>query len=239
MRSKCYLDTFHSLSNDAGPRLLFMSIWMALVLNFEFGMAQVENDTSSFSFPSNNSDNSNLLLKPKSQESFYLKGNFLEKPLDMTDPTLDDKGAKINMEEKEKFLDAGDIYLSKLKGKDVEAGKDPKKYRTNQFMGDYKMEGNQARIIFRDHEYPDGDRVRILHNDKVIQPNVLLVERFVSLTVELVAGFNKIDFIALNQGTSGPNTAEVRVYDENGNMTAANQWNLATGVRATYILIKE
>ena len=239
MRSKCYLDTFHSLSNDAGPRLLFMSIWIGLVLNFEFGMAQVENDTSSFSFPSNNSDNSNLLLNPTPQESFYLKGNFLEKPLDMTDPTLDDKGAKINMEEKEKFLDAGDIYLSKLKGKGVEAGKDPKKYRTNQFMGDYKMEGNQARIIFRDHEYPDGDRVRILHNDKVIQPNVLLVERFVSLTVELVAGFNKIDFIALNQGTSGPNTAEVRVYDENGNMTAANQWNLATGVRATYILIKE
>ena len=101
------------------------------------------------------------------------------------------------------------------------------------------MDGNQARIIFRDHEYPDGDRVRILHNDKVIQPNVLLVERFVGLTVELVPGFNKIDFIALNQGASGPNTAEVRVYDENGNMTAANQWNLATGVRATYILIKE
>ena len=74
---------------------------------------------------------------------------------------------------------------------------------------------------------------------KVIQPNVLLVERFVGLTVELVPGFNKIDFIALNQGTSGPNTAEVRVYDENGNITAANQWNLTTGVRATYILIKE
>ena len=157
----------------------------------------------------------------------------------MTDPTLDGKGPKINMEEKEKFLDVGDIYLSKLKGKGVEAGKDPKKYRTNQYMGDYRMDGNQARIIFRDHEYPDGDRVRILHNDKVIQPNVLLAERFVGLTVELVPGFNKIDFIALNQGTSGPNTAEVRVYDENGNMTANNQWNLATGVRATYILIKE
>ena len=101
------------------------------------------------------------------------------------------------------------------------------------------MGGNQARIIFRDHEYPDGDRIKILHNDKVVQPNVLLVERFKGLNIELIPGFNKIDFIALNQGTSGPNTAEVRVYDENGNMTAANQWNLATGVRATYILIKE
>ena len=55
----------------------------------------------------------------------------------------------------------------------------------------------------------------------------------------LVCGFNKIDFIALNQGSSGPNTAEVRVYNENGDLVSANQWNLATGVRATYILVKE
>ena len=157
----------------------------------------------------------------------------------MTDPALDNDSPKTNMEEQEKFLNPGDIYLSKLKGKGVEAGKDPKKYRTNQFMGDYRIQGNQARIIYRDHEYPDGDRVRILHNDIVIKNNVLLVERFVGLTLELVPGFNKIDFVALNQGSSGPNTAEVRVYDENGDMTAANQWNLATGVKATYILIKE
>ena len=157
----------------------------------------------------------------------------------MTDPKFDEQGPKINMENQENFLDPGNIYLPKLKGKGIEADKDPNKYRTNQFMGDYRVEGNQARIIFRDHEYPDGDRVRILHNDKIIQPNVLLVERFVGLKIDLVPGFNKIDFIALNQGTSGPNTAEVRVYDENGDMTAANQWNLATGVKATYILIKE
>ena len=81
-------------------------------------------------------------------------------------------------------------------------------------MGDYRIKGSKARIIFRDHEYPDGDRVRILHNDKVIQPNILLVERFRGLNISLVKGFNKIDFIALNQGESGPNTAEVRVYDE-------------------------
>ena len=231
MCSKCYFDAWL-----ISP---FISIWLGLMLGFQFTFAQVENNSPSFRFPSNNSDDSNSLFLPPPEASPYLKGDFLENPLEMTDPKLDDDGAKINMEEQEKFLNPGDIYLSKLKGKGVEAGKDPKKFRTNQFMGDYRMEGNQARIIFRDHEYPDGDRVRILHNDMVIQPNVLLVERFVGLTVELVPGFNKIDFVALNQGTSGPNTAEVRVYDENGEMTAANQWNLATGVKATYILIKE
>ena len=239
MRLKYYHLGLHSSFDFKDFRFYFVCIWLGLNFGFQWVNAQVENDNSSFSFPSNTNDINNLFFKPPQEESPYLKGDFMEKPLDITDPTLDDEGAKINMEEQERFLNAGDIYLSKLKGKGIEAGKDPKKYRTNQYMGDYKMEGNQARIIFRDHEYPDGDRVRILHNDKVIQPNVLLVERFVGLTVELVPGFNKIDFIALNQGTSGPNTAEVRVYDENGNMTAANQWNLATGVRATYILIKE
>lgn len=239
MRLKYYHLGLYSSSVFRNLRLYFVCIWLGLIFGFQWVNAQVENDNSSFSFPSNRNDNSNPFFEPPQEKSPYLKGDFMEKPLDITDPTLDYKGAKINMGEQEKFLNAGDIYLSKLKGKGLEAGKDPKKYRTNQYMGDYRMDGNQARIIFRDHEYPDGDRVRILHNDQVIQPNVLLVERFVGLTIELVAGFNKIDFIALNQGTSGPNTAEVRVYDENGEMTAANQWNLATGVRATYILIKE
>ena len=220
-------------------RASFVYTWFGLVLGLQLSLAQVENRSPSFIFPSNNNDDTNSLFRPPPEESPYLKGDFMEKPLDMTDPMLDDDSPKINIEEQEKFLDPGDIYLSKLKGKGVEAGKDPKKYRTNQFMGDYRIQGNQARIIYRDHEYPDGDRVRILHNDIVIKNNVLLVERFVGLTLELVPGFNKIDFVALNQGSSGPNTAEVRVYDENGDMTAANQWNLATGVKATYILIKE
>ena len=234
-----FFNSFHSALIGTQVRFFSTSIWIGVILCFEFAFSQIENNNSSFSFRPNDGDNSNSIYQPPAEDSPFLRGDFLKKPLDMTDPKLDDKGSKINMEEQERFLNAGDIYLSKLKGKGVEAGKDPKKYRTNQFMGDYRIQGSQARIIYRDHEYPDGDRVRIFHNDIVIKNNVLLVERFVGLTLELVPGFNKIDFVALNQGSSGPNTAEVRVYDENGDMTAANQWNLATGVKATYILIKE
>jgi hypothetical protein len=67
----------------------------------------------------------------------------------------------------------------------------------------------------------------------------MLQERFKSISIDLVMGFNKIDFIALNQGASGPNTAEVRVFDDNGQLVGANRWNLATGVKATYIIVKE
>jgi hypothetical protein len=55
----------------------------------------------------------------------------------------------------------------------------------------------------------------------------------------LVSGFNKIDFTALNQGSSGPNTAELRVYDDNNNMISSNQWNLSTGATATFIVVKQ
>ena len=209
-----------------------------IILSMNIVLGQIENNNSSFKFPIEEIEKSSpLYIKP--QENKFLQRDFLKKdPIDITDPNLD-KNPNINMEDQENFLDPGDYYLSKLKGKSLEENKDPNKFKSNQYMGDYRIKGAKARIIFRDHEYPDGDRVRILHNDQVIQPNVLLVESFRGLNVPLVEGFNKIDFVALNQGESGPNTAEVRVYDERGNMTASDQWNLATGVRATYILVKE
>ena len=68
---------------------------------------------------------------------------------------------------------------------------------------------------------------------------MLLEQRFKRLNVDLLSGFNKIEFIALNQGESGPNTAEIRVYDDQGGLIMANQWNLATGTKATLIVVKE
>ena len=80
---------------------------------------------------------------------------------------------------------------------------------------------------------------KIMLNDKEVVSRILLREQFVALSLNLMVGFNKIDFVALNQGTSGPNTAEVRVFDDQGNLIGSNRWNLATGVKATYIIVKE
>ena len=175
-----------------------------MILSVNIILGQIENNGSSFKFPiEENEKRSPLYIK--TQENEYLQRDFLKKdPIDITNPNLN-KDAKINMENQEKFLDPGDYYLSKLNGKSLEGNKDPNKYKSNQYMGDYRIKGGKARIIFRDHEYPDGDRVRILHNDQVIQPNVLLVERFKGLSVSLVDGFNKIDFVVLNAGEFGPN----------------------------------
>ena len=55
----------------------------------------------------------------------------------------------------------------------------------------------------------------------------------------LLQGFNKIDFTALNQGSSGPNTAELRVFDDSNLLISSNQWNLSTGATATFIVVKK
>ncbi|MDE0773057.1 MAG: hypothetical protein OSB25_12755, partial [Salibacteraceae bacterium] len=104
---------------------------------------------------------------------------------------------------------------------------------------DFKNNGRYVQIAVRDHESPDGDLIRILLNGKEVVSQIMLFERFQSISIDLVMGFNKIDFVALNQGTSGPNTAEVRVFDDEGKLVGANRWNLATGVKATYIIVKE
>ena len=92
---------------------------------------------------------------------------------------------------------------------------------------------------YRDAAFVDGDKVRVSLNDKVVKYQVDLIGDYQGFQMDLVKGVNKIDFEALNEGSAGPNTAEFKVFDENGIVIASNQWNLGTGYKGTIILIKE
>lgn len=107
------------------------------------------------------------------------------------------------------------------------------------YMGDIKNNGKFVGIVCRDHEYVDGDRVKIYLNDKVVDPNVLLTGTFKGINLDLEKGFNRLDFEALNEGSSSPNTAQVDVYDDQGNLIYSNRWLLSTGSKATLIITKE
>jgi len=143
----------------------------------------------------------------------------------------------------EEFGNPGELYVKQIKKHtrytEQEQGAQNNGSTTNQYLGDFKTKAEKVNVIYRDHQYPDGDRIRVFVNDDVIQPNVLLHTTYSGFKLDLQKGFNKIDFYALNQGTSGPNTAEFQILDEHGNVISVNQWNLATGVKATIILIKE
>lgn len=111
--------------------------------------------------------------------------------------------------------------------------------RKNQYLGDFKTTAKKVHVSYRDHEYVDGDRIRVWVNDRIVKDMIYLNSSFQGFDLDLDPGFNKIDFEALNQGTSGPNTAEFRVVDDQGNLVSSNRWDLATGFKATIIIVKE
>ncbi|MBS9464004.1 hypothetical protein KIM67_16400 [Flagellimonas sp. 389] len=116
--------------------------------------------------------------------------------------------------------------------------KGSKKHFGDQYLGDVKTTGKFVGIVCRDHEYVDGDRVKIYVNGEVVEPNILLTGSFKGINLDLIKGFNRLDFEALNQGSSGPNTAQVVITDDKGVVIHNNRWNLSTGSKASLIVVK-
>ncbi|WP_373058364.1 hypothetical protein [Zunongwangia sp. H14] len=137
-------------------------------------------------------------------------------------------------ETKNDLLTAGSVYEKKWK-KDKEAKEE---YRVDQYLGDFKTKGKFVELYCRDHEYVDGDKVRISVNGTVVEPSISLGAGYRPILITLANGLNNIEFEALNQGSSGPNTAELRVFDEDGEPLARKEWNLLTGAKASLIVVK-
>ncbi|MDR7211562.1 hypothetical protein [Flavobacterium piscis] len=112
-------------------------------------------------------------------------------------------------------------------------------YRRNQYLGGFRTKTFVSTIRYRDAATVDGDKIKVYLNDKVIKPEVTLDGEFQGFKINLIKGINKIDFEALNEGFASPNTAEFQVYDDNGTVIEASQWNVGTGYKATIILYKE
>lgn len=111
--------------------------------------------------------------------------------------------------------------------------------RIDQDLGSFRTDSKSVNIICRDYQYPDGDRVTILVNDIPVVYNIVLQQNYQKFNIPLEVGINKIAFKALNQGTSGPNTAAFKVYNDAGMLLSSNEWNLATGAQATIVIAKD
>ena len=147
-----------------------------------------------------------------------------------------DNGQESVLVEKTKFKNPGEDLKNKLNNRDKDIQPE---YRSNQFLGEFKSKTKYVKIVCRDHEYPDGDRVKLLLNDKTVITEILLEATVKEYYIDITNGFNKLDFEALNQGTSGPNTAAFSVYDDSGNLITSNEWNLTTGIKATIVVVRE
>lgn len=137
--------------------------------------------------------------------------------------------------EKESFENPSKIYTDKMNKND---GQILEKFKSDSFLGEFKTGTKIISIACRDHEAPDGDVVRIWLNDRIIVEAILLDVDFKEVFLDLNEGINKIEIEALNQGESGPNTAQFTIYDEKKGMITTNKWNLTTGVKAKLIILK-
>lgn len=126
------------------------------------------------------------------------------------------------------------LYKKFWNGKDVS----DTKLKTKLELGKLETNTKKIRIECRDHSYVDGDRIKLYVNEKVVRRSITLQAGYYSVIIDLMEGFNRIDIEALNQGSSGPNTAEFKVFDENGNLLASKDWNILTGYVATLIVLK-
>ena len=202
-----------------------------LIVGFTYSQENT-NNSSGLNFSSSNSQSENSLLNLKKKDNPFLK-------------KLENKNKKdffpdANVKEKrpERFINSNDLYLSRLNRKKTESNKNINKFKVDQFLGEIRNDGEYVSIILRDHEYPDGDLIKVQINEDIVMPAILLTEKAKGFKLDLKSGFNVVDFVALNQGSSGPNTAEIIVYDDQGKLVGTNRWNLATGVKATYIIYK-
>jgi hypothetical protein len=171
---------------------------------------------------------------------------------------LVNKPNSIELDAKEGFKKAYDDENKKLKEQKADEDFNNKglltqaKLREQQFAKNFKKIngryhypkidqdlGSFRNIICRDFQYPDGDRVTIFVNDIPVIVNLVLKQNYQKFNIPLEVGINKIVIKALNQGTSGPNTAAFKVFNDAGMLLSSNEWNLATDAKATLMIVKD
>ncbi|GAB4509525.1 MULTISPECIES: hypothetical protein [Flavobacteriaceae] len=178
-------------------------------------------------------DNNKLDVKTSNQ------GTLLRMP-SVLDESLTSKNEKpgVQMLPDRQLVQAGHDMVIDPKIKEKKE-KGSNEYFGDQYLGDFTTKAKFVGIVARDHEYVDGDRIKIYVNGEVVEYNLLLDGSFKGLNLDLVEGFNRVEFEALNQGSSGPNTAQVVVTDDKGVVIHNNRWNLSTGSKASLIIVKE
>jgi len=150
-------------------------------------------------------------------------------------PEFNKKKYSVDMTKKSSLVDKEWVIKQRFNEDRSNLGQFAKDY----YLGDLKTRFRTVIIRCRDHEYVDGDKIKLMVNDAVIHPNLVLMGDFYSIDIDLKDGFNTINFIALNEGESSPNTAQVQVLDPDGNILTSNRWLIRTGFKASLVIIKE
>ncbi len=104
-------------------------------------------------------------------------------------------------------------------------------------LGEITVEASRIDIFCWDHGDEDGDKVKILNNGS-IEESLTLKKSGEEVSIYLDSGYNKITIKAINQGSSGDNTAsfQVKVDDK---IVSNKKWDLKTDEHAVLLIYKK
>ncbi|NNK72458.1 MAG: hypothetical protein HKO94_04605 [Flavobacteriaceae bacterium] len=83
-----------------------------------------------------------------------------------------------------------------VRQKFTEDKQDVSQFSKDYMLGNITTSSKTVVIKCRDHEYIDGDRIRLSVNDAVIHPNLTLDGEFYTIDIDLKEGYNEIHFLA-------------------------------------------
>ena len=178
----------------------------------------------------------NTTINPTPNNAIKFESAFLKKEAPWQSISNLPKVGENKSEPKEAAKNPSELFANRFNKSE---GIIEERFKSDTFLGEFKTGSKTIKIGCRDHEAVDGDRVRIWLNGEVIVNDVYLDSNFRELFFELKQGFNILEFEALNQGESGPNTAQFVMFGDDNKLITSNIWNLTTGVKAKVILVKE
>lgn len=205
--------------------------------------AQIDSRNRSITIPAvvspKDSLDSKVILPAKPDKKEEFSGLTTPKTL----PELKLPKKKFSMFPTEEFANPGELYTKKLekiqKTLLPEGHGENSGLKEDAYWGDYKTTSEYINIQYRDYSAIDGDLLMVMVNGDVIRPREYLGSNFSGFKLDLQKGFNKIEFYAINEGSSIPNTAEYRIVDDKSNIITGRVWALAAGVMVTVIIVKE
>lgn len=141
-----------------------------------------------------------------------------------------------SMSPTDKFVDPNRDYTDRMNKKSGEV--QLKVFRKDQYLGDIRTKAEKVTIRYRDSQEVDGDVISVYVNGSLVKAQVSLMGEYTGFELGLVPGFNKIEFEAVSEGYSQPNTAQYMIM-EGKNVLVSSSWNLAAGFKGSYIIVRE
>lgn len=208
---------------------------LVLVLFSVSAKAQIDNPTGGIAIPRSKSTAS-----PKLPAKADVPPPAPITPPKKTFSSADFKDDKpFSMEKKSEFTNRGSEYQQKVQASVLPRGESSEAFKGHMDFGIIKTKSGTLMLNMRDFGAEDGDRIKITQNDKILFSEILLNNNTRTVMISLSPGFNDIRIEALNQGTSGPNTGEFYLYDDNEKRLGGGEWNLMTGFHGKFLVVKE